>query len=123
MQTLISAATTAIPGVSKNCKENCSACRATTRSTGRARRWRRAQTTSPSAYTPPRPSPRQCSPLSLFAEARALGVPLVAIGGITLENAPPLLATGADALAVVSDLFDAPDIAARARAYGKLFRT
>jgi len=62
------------------------------------------------------------APLSLFAEARELGVPLVAIGGITLENAPQLLAAGADGLAVISDLFDAPDIAGRARAYGKLFR-
>lgn len=61
------------------------------------------------------------APLSLFGEARPLGVPLVAIGGITLENAPQVLAAGADALAVVSDLFEAPDIAARARAYGKLF--
>ncbi len=62
------------------------------------------------------------APHSLFGEARALGVPLVAIGGITLENAQQLLRAGADALAVISDLFDAPDIAARARAYGKLFR-
>lgn len=61
------------------------------------------------------------APLSLFAQARPLGVPLVAIGGITLENAPPLLQAGADCVAVLSDLFDAPDIAARARAYGKLF--
>lgn len=59
---------------------------------------------------------------SLFREAKALGVPLVAIGGITLENAPQVLQAGADALAVVSDLFDAPDIAGRARAYGKLFQ-
>ena len=63
------------------------------------------------------------APHSLFGDARALGVPLVAIGGITLENAPQLLRSGADALAVVSDLFDAPDIAGRARAYGKLFQT
>jgi thiamine-phosphate pyrophosphorylase len=63
------------------------------------------------------------APHALFGEARALGVPLVAIGGITLENAPQLLSAGADALAVVTDLFDAPDIAARARAYGKLFAT
>jgi thiamine-phosphate pyrophosphorylase len=62
------------------------------------------------------------APLALFAEARPLGVPLVAIGGITLENAPQLLEAGADSLAVISDLFDAPDVAARARAYGKLFR-
>ncbi len=61
------------------------------------------------------------APLALFAEAKPLGVPLVAIGGITLENAPQLIAAGADALAVISDLFDARDVAARARAYGKLF--
>lgn len=71
------------------------------------------------------PSPTKPSavraPLALFGEARALGVPLVAIGGITLENAPQLLRAGADGLAVLSDLFDAPDIAERARSYGKLF--
>lgn len=61
------------------------------------------------------------APLSLFGEAKALGVPLAAIGGITLENAPQLIAAGADLLAVITDLFDAPDIRARARAYGKLF--
>jgi thiamine-phosphate pyrophosphorylase len=62
------------------------------------------------------------APHSLFAEARTLGVPLVAIGGITLQNAPQLLRAGADAVAVISDLFDAADIAGRARAYGKLFQ-
>jgi thiamine-phosphate pyrophosphorylase len=61
------------------------------------------------------------APLALFGEARSLGVPLVAIGGITLENAPLLLRAGADCLAVISDLFDAPDIAERARSYGKLW--
>jgi len=61
------------------------------------------------------------SPLKLFRDARPLGVPLAAIGGITLENAPQLIAAGADLLAVISDLFDAADIRARARAYGKLF--
>ena len=61
------------------------------------------------------------APLALFGEARSLGVPLVAIGGITLENAPQLLRAGADCLAVISDLFDAPDIAERARSYGKLW--
>ena len=61
------------------------------------------------------------APLSLFSAARALGVPLAAIGGITLENAPQLVAAGADLLAVISDLFDAPDIRLRASQYGKLF--
>jgi len=63
------------------------------------------------------------APLNLFREARLLGVPLVAIGGITLQNAPQLLAAGADCAAVISDLFDAQDIAARARAYGMLFQS
>jgi thiamine-phosphate pyrophosphorylase len=59
------------------------------------------------------------APLSLFEND--LGVPLCAIGGITLDNAPQVIAAGADLLAVISDLFDAPDIAARARQYWKLF--
>ncbi|HEY6965837.1 MAG TPA: thiamine phosphate synthase [Burkholderiales bacterium] len=63
------------------------------------------------------------APLALLAQAKPLGVPLVAIGGITLENAPQLIAAGADAVAVISDLFDAPDVRDRARAYGKLFRS
>jgi thiamine-phosphate pyrophosphorylase len=61
------------------------------------------------------------APLALFAQARPLGVPLAAIGGITLENTPQLIDAGADCVAVISDLFDAPDVGARARAYGKLF--
>jgi thiamine-phosphate pyrophosphorylase len=60
------------------------------------------------------------APLSLFGND--LCVPLCAIGGITLDNAPDVIAAGADLLAVISDLFDAPDIAARARQYGKLFK-
>lgn len=59
------------------------------------------------------------APLALFATE--LEVPLCAIGGITLENAPRLLEAGADLLAVVSDLFDASDVAARAAQYRKLF--
>ena len=56
-----------------------------------------------------------------FAEVSGLGLPRCAIGGIPLARAPELIAAGADLLAVVSDLFDAPDIAARARAYAQLF--
>jgi len=62
------------------------------------------------------------APLRLFAQAKTLGVPLAAIGGITIENAAVLVAAGADLLAVITDLFDAPDIRARARQYGKLFQ-
>jgi thiamine-phosphate pyrophosphorylase len=58
------------------------------------------------------------APLSLFND---LDIPLCAIGGITLQNAPQVIGAGADMVAVISDLFDAPDIAQRAAAYKKLF--
>jgi thiamine-phosphate pyrophosphorylase len=61
------------------------------------------------------------APLALFGAARRLGVPLVAIGGITLDNAAAVIGAGADCVAVISDLFDAPDIAVRARAFASLF--
>jgi len=61
------------------------------------------------------------APLSLFRRCRAeLRVPACAIGGITLDNALPLLAAGADLLAVITDLFEAADIASRAAAYQRL---
>lgn len=68
------------------------------------------------------------APLSLLQRARREllpaypGLTLAAIGGITLTNAAPVLAAGAQCLAVVSDLFQAPDIPARAAAYQRLFR-
>ena len=63
------------------------------------------------------------APLALFGEARARGiqVPLVAIGGITLDNAPTVITAGATAIAVISDLFDAPNIRARAEQFSHLF--
>lgn len=61
------------------------------------------------------------APLGILAQARTLGVPLVAIGGITPDNAALALAAGADCVAVISDLFSAPDIAARAALYRRIF--
>ncbi|HEY2336197.1 MAG TPA: thiamine phosphate synthase [Burkholderiales bacterium] len=60
------------------------------------------------------------APLSLFGHR--LGRPACAIGGVTLQNAPRAIAAGAELVAVISDLFDAADIARQAAAYGKLFR-
>jgi thiamine-phosphate pyrophosphorylase len=61
--------------------------------------------------------------LDLLRDAAPLiHVPLVAIGGITLANAPQLLDAGADSLAVLSALFDAPDIRASARLLNQLFQ-
>lgn len=62
------------------------------------------------------------APFALIARAkRELGLPVAAIGGITLANAPQVLAAGADLLAVVSDVFAAADPAARVAAYRGLF--
>lgn len=58
----------------------------------------------------------------LFFRAKSgLTADVCAIGGITLDNAPPLIAAGADLLAVITDLFSAPDITARAAQYQQLF--
>ncbi len=71
----------------------------------------------PSRTKPAAPS----APLTLLGEARQIGLPIAAIGGITLENARPTLEAGADLLAVISDLFESTDIESRARAYTTLF--
>ncbi|MFP3921932.1 MAG: thiamine phosphate synthase [Dichotomicrobium sp.] len=46
---------------------------------------------------------------------QAISCPLVAIGGITVERAPDVLAAGADSIAVVTDLVTHPDPEARTR--------
>ena len=55
--------------------------------------------------------------LELVARAAAGGRPVVAIGGITLERAPAVLAAGASSVAVISDLFTGSDPRARVRAF------
>ncbi len=47
--------------------------------------------------------------------------PACAIGGITLDNAATLIEAGAAMTAVISDLWSAPDIEARARAFSRLW--
>ena len=60
--------------------------------------------------------------VELLSRMRAeLVVPLVAIGGITAQNGTGLVRAGADALAVISALFDAADIQAAAHGFSKLF--
>lgn len=59
----------------------------------------------------------------LACARRILTVPIVAIGGITLDNAQPLIAAGADALAVVAALFDSADVEQTARRFATLFST
>lgn len=57
----------------------------------------------------------------LLRQARAeLAVPLVAIGGITVQNGAQLLGAGADALAVISAVFGAQDIQGAAQQFSDL---
>ena len=49
--------------------------------------------------------------------ARGRALPLVAIGGVTLETAPGVIHAGATTVAVISDLLTGGDPAARVRAY------
>jgi thiamine-phosphate pyrophosphorylase len=55
--------------------------------------------------------------LDLVGRAAGRGKPVVAIGGITLERAPAVLAAGAWAVAVITDLLADDDVEARVRAY------
>jgi thiamine-phosphate pyrophosphorylase len=71
--------------------------------------------------SPTKPNAATAAVDLFFRANSALTVPSCAIGGITLDNAPTLIAAGADLLAVITDLFSAPDIAARAAAYQHLF--
>ena len=57
----------------------------------------------------------------LQAARRELNVPIAAIGGITLQNGAALIGAGADALAVISALWNAPDIEQAARDFSTLF--
>lgn len=61
----------------------------------------------------------------LLDEARArLRLPIVAIGGVTLDNAPGLIVRGASMVAVIHALFAAPNAAEverRAHAFSQLF--
>ncbi|MBI3528596.1 MAG: thiamine phosphate synthase [Betaproteobacteria bacterium] len=54
--------------------------------------------------------------------ASEIALPVVAIGGITENNAAGLIAAGADAVAVVGALFDAIDVEAQARRFARLFQ-
>ena len=71
----------------------------------------------PSATKPDAPR----AELALFNAAHELNLPIVAIGGITLENAGSIIAAGADAIAVIGALWNTTDITARIRQFNQLF--
>ena len=63
------------------------------------------------------------APLELLSRAKIeSGLPVAAIGGIDASNAPAAVAAGADMLAVISALFEAPDVQAAARHFASFYR-
>jgi thiamine-phosphate pyrophosphorylase len=72
-----------------------------------------ASSVKPDAVRPP--------PDLISRAKRQFRLPVVAIGGITPHNAPQLIAAGVDAVAVISAVFTAPDVAAAARDFQTLF--
>ncbi|MBX3691859.1 thiamine phosphate synthase [Dokdonella sp.] len=70
--------------------------------------------------SPSKPTARPADP-GVLCEARMLGLPLVAIGGINADNARLLVDAGADYLAVISAVFGAADITAATRELASRF--
>lgn len=68
-----------------------------------------------------KPDAVQAEPALLQAARQAIDLPIVAIGGITPENAVELVRAGADLLAVIHGVFGQPHVEAAARRYAALF--
>jgi len=61
-------------------------------------------------------------PIELLKEARqSIQIPIVAIGGITLKNAPAIIAEGTNMIAVVHGVFGADNIEKRSQELSRLF--
>jgi thiamine-phosphate pyrophosphorylase len=61
-------------------------------------------------------------PMVIEASRLAAGLPVVGIGGITLDTAPQVVAAGATAVAVITDLLAGGDPAMRVRRFIELLR-
>ena len=60
--------------------------------------------------------------LELLREAKSqIQIPVVAIGGITMNNAHDVIETGIDAIAVINSLFEAKTIKETAETFSKMF--
>jgi thiamine-phosphate pyrophosphorylase len=74
------------------------------------------------AFFPSRSKPTTHRATTAVLDASAtLGVPRVAIGGLTADNAAPVIDAGADLVAVIGGVYDAADPVAAARALRRLF--
>jgi thiamine-phosphate pyrophosphorylase len=73
--------------------------------------------------SPTKPQAKRADPALISAAKSESGLQVCAIGGITLDNAASLIAAGADLLAVISALYDAPDPHRAALNFTQLFKT
>jgi thiamine-phosphate pyrophosphorylase len=67
-------------------------------------------------YTPTKPE-REPTTIGILREAVNLikSIPIFAIGGITKDNAMPILETGVEGIAVITSVFGSPDPETAAR--------
>ena len=71
--------------------------------------------------TPTKPNAPRAS-LEILSEAkREIHIPIVAIGGITVNNAHDVIEAGVDAIAVITSLFEAKTIKETAETFLKMF--
>ena len=76
------------------------------------------------SFFPSSVKPDACrADVSLLRRGATLRVPVVAIGGIDATNVRRLVDAGAAAVAVISAVFDAPDVTGAARAIAAAFET
>jgi thiamine-phosphate pyrophosphorylase len=71
--------------------------------------------------SPTKPNAPKASIELLQQAKKTLSIPICCIGGITLANAPLLIKTGADMIAVISAVFSQPDSQYAARQFSALF--
>jgi thiamine-phosphate pyrophosphorylase len=71
--------------------------------------------------SPTKPQAKRADPALINAAKGETGLPVCAIGGITLDNAGELVAAGADLLAVITALYYAPDPHQAALKFSQLF--
>ncbi len=78
----------------------------------------------PIFHTSTKVNPDPVVGLELVRQARQVtSLPLVAIGGITLERAPEVLAAGADSVAVISALYPMPELPSLAEDFARAIST
>ena len=71
--------------------------------------------------SPTKPAAVRAEPELIVRAKQQLAIPVCAIGGITLDNGAALVNAGADMLAVISGVFAADDITAKARSFAGLW--